>query len=128
MKEKLRLQDLNLKGKKVLMRVDLNVPLNPDGSISDDTRLRESIPSIKHILEAGGGAILMSHLGRPKGVEPKFSLKPCRDALAKLLNTPVQMAEDCTSDKTVKLARDLKPGEVLLLKTCAFTPLKKIPL
>lgn len=125
--KKLQLQDLDLKGKKVLMRVDFNVPLNQDGTISDDTRLRESLPSIQYIIQAGGSAILMSHLGRPKGIDPKFSLKPCRDMLSKLLNTSVLMAEDCTSEKTQKLAHELKPGQVLLLENLRFYPAEENP-
>ena len=105
MMAKLQLQDLDLKDKKVLMRVDFNVPLDKAGAISDDTRLRESLPSIQHILKAGGSVILMSHLGRPKGIDPQFSLKPCAAALSKLLNQPVLMADDCIGEKVEKMAR-----------------------
>jgi phosphoglycerate kinase len=124
---KLQLQDLDLKGKKVLVRVDFNVPLNKDGSIADDTRLRESLPSIQHILKEGGSALLMSHLGRPKGVDPQFSLKPCALALSKLLNRPVQMAEDCVGETVEKMARELKPGQVLLLENLRFYPAEENP-
>ena len=126
--KKLQLQDLDLKGKKVLMRVDFNVPLNKDGSIADDTRLRESLPSIKHILSAGGSAILMSHLGRPtKGPEPQLSLAPCAKALSQLLEIPIQMAEDCIGEKVERLAQQLKPGQVLLLENLRFYPAEENP-
>ena len=125
--KKLRLQDLDLKGKKVLMRVDFNVPLNANGTISDDTRLRESLPTIQLVIKAGGSVILMSHLGRPKGIDPKLSLKTCAEALAQLLNQPVQMAEDCISDKTKKIAENLKAGEVLLLENLRFYSAEENP-
>jgi phosphoglycerate kinase len=124
---KLRLQDLDLKGKKVLMRVDFNVPLRQDGTISDDTRLRESLPSIEHIIQSGGSAILMSHLGRPKGITPSLSLKPCAQALSQLLNHPVLMAEDCTGEQTQTIAHHLKPGNVLLLENLRFYPAEETP-
>ncbi len=124
---KLQLQDLDLKGKKVLMRVDFNVPLDKDGTISDDTRLRESLPSIEHIVKAGGSVILMSHLGRPKGVDPQFSLKPCAAALSKLLNQSVLMADDCIGEKVEKMAHDIKPGQILLLENLRFYPAEEKP-
>jgi phosphoglycerate kinase len=125
---KLRIQDLDLQGKKVLVRVDFNVPLNKDGSIADDTRIRESLPSIQHILQAGGLAILMSHLGRPKGApDSQFSLAPCAKALSKLLGIPVIMAEDCVGDKVEKMAKDLKPGQILLLENLRFHPAEEKP-
>lgn len=124
---KLCLQDLDLKDKKVLMRVDFNVPLHPDGTLSDDTRLRESLPSIKHILQAGGSLILMSHLGRPKGIDPHLSLKQCALALSKLLGQKVLMAEDCVGEKTREIARNLKKGEILLLENLRFDPAEEKP-
>lgn len=125
---KLQLQDLDLKGKKVLVRVDFNVPLNKDGSVSDDTRIRESLPTIQYILKSGGSAILMSHLGRPKGApDPQFSLAPCARALSQLLGMPVQMAEDCIGEKVEKMARDLNPGQVLLLENLRFHPAEEKP-
>ncbi len=125
---KLQLQDLDLKGKKVLMRVDFNVPLNKDGSIADDTRIKESLPSIQYILKAKASVILMSHLGRPKGApDPQFSLKPCANALSSLLGIPVLMAEDCVGEKVEKMARDLKPGQVLLLENLRFHPTEEKP-
>lgn len=126
--QKLQLQDLDLNNKKVLMRVDFNVPLNKDGSISDDTRLRESVPSIQHILKAGGSAILMSHLGRPKeGRDPQFSLATCARALTQLLGIPVLLAEDCVGEKVEKMAHELKHGQVLLLENLRFYPAEEKP-
>jgi phosphoglycerate kinase len=125
---KLQLQDLDLKGKKVLVRVDFNVPLNKDGSIADDTRIKESLPSIQYILKAGGSAILMSHLGRPKGApDPRFSLAPCAKALSELLEVPVLMAEDCIGKKVEKMVHDLKPGQVLLLENLRFHAAEEMP-
>ncbi len=125
---KLQLQDLDLKGKKVLVRVDFNVPLNKDGSVVDDTRIRASLPTIQYILKSGGSAILMSHLGRPKeGPDPQFSLAPCAKALSKLLGMPVEMAKDCIGEKVEKIARDLKPGQVLLLENLRFHPAEEKP-
>ncbi len=124
----MKIQDLDLKGKKVLMRVDFNVPLNPDGSISDDTRIRESLPSIQHVLKSGGSVILMSHLGRPKkGPDPKLSLAPCATALSKLLGIPVLMAKDCIGEEVEKMAHGLKPGQILLLENLRFYPAEEKP-
>lgn len=109
------------------MRVDFNVPLNKDGAISDDTRIKESLASIRHVLKSGGSAILMSHLGRPKGVDPQLSLKPCCSALSKLLGLPVLMAEDCIGEKVEKMAHDLMPGQVLLLENVRFYPAEEKP-
>jgi phosphoglycerate kinase len=124
---KLRLQDLDVKDKKVLMRVDFNVPLKEDGTPSDTTRLKESLPSIKHILEAGGSVILMSHLGRPKGADPKLSLKVVVGPLADLLDHKILMAPDCIGDQTQQMAHSLKKGEILLLENLRFYPAEEKP-
>jgi phosphoglycerate kinase len=125
---KLQLQDLDLKGKKVLVRVDFNVPLTKEGSIADDARIKESLPTIQYILKSGGSAILMSHLGRPKGApDPHFSLAPCAKALSKLLGIPVQIAPDCIGQKVEKMAQDLQPGQVLLLENVRFYPAEENP-
>ena len=118
---KLRLQDLVLKDKKVLMRVDFNVPLNTDGTISDTTRIEEALPSVRHILDHGGSVILMSHMGRPKhGPDASLSLKPCALALSDLLHRPVIMSHDCIGPEVEQQAHALQPGQVLLLENLRF--------
>jgi phosphoglycerate kinase len=121
------LQDLQLKDKKVLLRVDYNVPLNEDGSIADDTRIRESLPSIEYILKQGGSLILLSHLGRPKGPDPKLSLAPCAERLSLLLNRPVIMAKECIGDAVSTAAHTLSPGNILLLENLRFHPAEEKP-
>lgn len=114
-------ESLNFKGKKVLMRVDFNVPLDDNFHISDDTRIRAAIPSIKKILSEGGSVILMSHLGRPKsGPEAKFSLKHIIPGLEKTLNQKVQFVDDCINANAQNQAQSLKAGEVLLLENLRF--------
>jgi phosphoglycerate kinase len=121
MEDKLMLQDLDLKDKRVLMRVDFNVPLDDTGHITDDTRIRESLPSIQYILEHGASLVLMSHLGRPKGKKnPKMSLSPCATCLSTLLHKPVYMAPDCIGPEVEKMAKSLKPGDILLLENLRF--------
>lgn len=118
---KLSLQDIEIQGKKVLMRVDFNVPLNEDGSISDDTRIVLTLPSIKYILSQGGRLILMSHFGRPKGkVNPEFSLKPCAEQLSILLEKEVKFAPNCIGEIAEEMVEHLEPGEVLLLENLRF--------
>lgn len=118
---KLTIDDLSLKGQKVLVRVDFNVPLDDKGVITDDRRITESLPTIKKILKDGGSAILMSHLGRPKGkVAPEFSLKPVQNRLSELLGFAVKFADDCIGESAKTLADSLKPGEVLLLENLRF--------
>ena len=117
---KLSISDLELRGKRVFMRVDFNVPMK-DGAISDDTRIEASLPSIRHVIENGGRLILASHLGRPKGKpEPKYSLRPVGERLSKLLGKPVQFAPDCVGPEVENMARSLKDGEVLLLENLRF--------
>lgn len=115
------LRDIDLKGKRVVMRVDFNVPMAKDGSgkITDDTRVQAALPSIKHVIEQGGSLVLMSHLGRPKGkVCAEFSLKPVADLLSQLLGIEVKFAADCMAADEV--AASLKPGEVCLLENTRF--------
>lgn len=105
-------------GKKAIVRVDFNVPLNEKFEITDDTRIRAAIPTLKKVLAGGGSLIIMSHLGRPKGVAEKFSLKHIVSRVQELLGVPVQFAEDC--QKADAQAAALKPGEVLLLENLRF--------
>jgi phosphoglycerate kinase len=120
---KTSVRDLNVKGKRIFMRVDFNVPLNDAGEITDDTRIQASLPTIKFILERGGRLILASHLGRPKGkVNPKFSLKPAATRLAQVLGKPVAFATDCIGPEAEAAAKALKDGDVLLLENVRFHP------
>lgn len=113
--------NFSFKGQKVLIRVDFNVPLDAQYTITDDTRIRAAIPTIKKILNDGGSVILMSHLGRPKeGPTEKYSLKHIINHLSKLLNVPVAFAADCIGDVAKSAANSLKPGEVLLLENLRF--------
>lgn len=113
--------DINFKGKKALIRVDFNVPLDKNYQVTDDNRIRATIPTLKKILGDGGSCILMSHLGRPKeGPEEKFSLKHTIKTTEELLGKPVQFANDCIGDEAKTKARNLKPGEVLLLENLRF--------
>jgi phosphoglycerate kinase len=117
----LTIDDISLQGKKVLVRVDFNVPMTPDLKVSDDKRIVESLPTIKKILASGGSAILMSHLGRPKGKPtPEFSLKPVADHLGTLLSKPVKFATDCVGTPARQMVDGLNPGECLLLENLRF--------
>lgn len=120
--EKLTIDDLKLKDKKVLVRVDFNVPLDEKCAVTDDTRIVESLPTIKKILKDGGKAILMSHLGRPKGKDPKLSLAPVAKRLEKLLGKPVKFVNDCIGPEVEKAVSGLKSGECLLLENLRFYP------
>lgn len=120
MPDKLSIQDLNLKGKRVLIRVDFNVPLE-NGRITDDTRIRASLPTIQYTLEQGGIPVLMSHMGRPNGqADPHLSLAPCAKRLAELLKRPVKMAPDCCGSEVEKIVNELKAGDLLLLENLRF--------
>ncbi len=115
------IQDLNFKGKRALIRVDFNVPLNKSFEVTDDNRIQATIPTIKKILKDGGSCILMSHLGRPKeGPEDKYSLKHTIKTTETLLGVPVKFASDCIGEESYKLSGALKPGEVLLLENLRF--------
>jgi phosphoglycerate kinase len=114
-------RDIALSGKRVLMRVDFNVPMDK-GVVTDDKRIRASLPTIQYVLDQNTALMLMSHLGRPKGAgyEADFSLKPASEALSKLLNKPVQMAPDCIGPEVEAMAKALKPGDVLMLENVRF--------
>jgi phosphoglycerate kinase len=117
---KLTIDDITLKGKRALVRVDFNVPME-HGAVTDDTRIVESLPTIRKILSAGGRAILMSHLGRPKGKpNPEFSLKPVAARISELLKINVPCAPDCIGAETVEMAKRLKDGECLLLENLRY--------
>lgn len=108
-------------GQKAIVRVDFNVPLDENGKITDDTRIRGALPTLKKVLEEGGALIIMSHMGKPKGkVNPKLSLSQIVDAVSEKLGVPVQFAPDCA--KAAEAAAALKPGEVLLLENLRFYP------
>ncbi|MBO5539384.1 MAG: phosphoglycerate kinase [Muribaculaceae bacterium] len=115
------INDFNFAGVKALVRVDFNVPLDEKGNITDDTRIRGAMPTLKKILKDGGSLILMSHMGKPKGkINPKLSLGQIANAVASALARPVKFAADCA--KAQKAAADLQPGEVLLLENLRFYP------
>ena len=108
-------------GKRALIRVDFNVPLNKETfEITDDTRIRAAAPTISHILKQGGSVVLMSHLGRPNGIEEKYSLKHIVAHTSKVLGVPVQFSEDCIGDDAEKMSANLKAGEVLMLENVRF--------
>jgi phosphoglycerate kinase len=120
---KLTIDNIDLKGKRVLVRVDFNVPLDENLKITDDIRITESLPTIKKIISDGGKAILMSHLGRPKGgPNPKYSLKPTAVRLAELIGKEVKLAPDCIGDEVKAMVNSMKDGEVLILENVRFHP------
>jgi phosphoglycerate kinase len=113
-------KDIDLKGKRVLMRVDFNVPMQ-DGKVTDDKRIKASLPTIKYVLDQGASLLLMSHLGRPKGgPAPEFSLRAASEVLSSHLGIPVKMAPDCVGPEVETMAKELKPGEVLMLENTRF--------
>lgn len=117
------LRDVRLEGRRVLMRVDYNVPMTKQGDIADDTRIRASLPSIDYIMKQGGSVVLMSHLGRPKGTKnPAFSLRPVADYLGSLVSYPVKFVEDCIGEEVSKKAASLAPNEILVLENLRFYP------
>lgn len=119
--DKKTVRDLDVAGKKVLVRVDFNVPLNDKGEITDDTRITASLPTIQYLLEQKAAVILMAHLGRPKGqVKPELSLAPVAKHLGKLLGKKILFAPDCVGEATQAAASKLKPGHILLLENLRF--------
>lgn len=126
--KKLKLEDLDVQNKKVLLRVDFNVPISEQGVVTDDTRIRESLASIQYILNHGGSVVLMSHRGRPKGkIHPQLSLEPCAKTLAFLLKRPVLMAKDCIGPNAQNLVAHLQQNQVLLLENLRFNPAEENP-
>jgi len=119
------LENINFENKKALIRVDFNVPLNDQFEVTDATRIEAAKPSIQYILNHGGSVILMSHLGRPKGIEEKFSLKHIVPTVEKVLGHKVQFVDDCIGEKVSKKAAALQPGEILLLENLRFYPEEK---
>ena len=118
---KMSIRDVDVQNKRVLMRVDFNVPLNDEGRITNDARIRKALPTIQYVVEHGGKLILMSHLGRPKGKRvPSMSLRPVADRLSELLGKPVQFADDCVGASVEKAVAALQPGDVLLLENLRF--------
>ncbi len=118
---KLALDDLDVAGKRVLVRVDFNVPMDEQQAITDDRRIRSSLPTIRRILEGGGTPILMSHLGRPKGQhDPRYGLRPVADRLTQYIDAPIKFAPDCIGDEARMIVDALKSGEVLLLENLRF--------
>jgi len=117
---KMTLRDVPFEGKRALVRVDFNVPMQ-DGQVTDDTRISAAIPTLKHILDAGGSALLLSHLGRPKGERvPELSLEPVAARLAELIGKPVSFAQDCIGDEVRSQVEGLQPGQILLLENVRF--------
>ncbi|MEA2767004.1 MAG: phosphoglycerate kinase [Gemmatimonadaceae bacterium] len=115
------LSDEQVRGKRVLLRVDFNVPLNENGEITDDTRIRAALPTIQLLMKRGGRPVILSHLGRPKGKpEQKYSLQPVSNRLMKLMGCNVVFVESTDSDEALKASQDLKPGEILLLENTRF--------
>jgi len=116
------IRDIDARGKRVLVRVDFNVPIE-NGVVQDDTRIRAALPTIQYLLDTGAAVILCSHLGRPKDKpEPKYSLLPVADYLATLVKAPVKFSEECIGPKADTAAKAVKPGEILLLENTRFYP------
>ncbi len=114
-------RDIDVNGKRVLVRCDFNVPLE-NGKITDDRRITEALPTIKHLREHGAAVILCSHLGRPKGVTPEFSLSPVAKSLSELLDKKVPLLSDCVGAEVEAVCKELKPGDVILLENVRFHP------
>ena len=116
-----RLDEIKFAGKKVFLRADFNVPLSKDGKVTDDTRIRATLPTIQKIINDGGRLIVASHLGRPKGKpSPEFSLKPVAETLSKLLNKPVPLAPDCVGETVQQMIQNMKDGELIMLENLRF--------
>ena len=113
---KMTIRDIEVQGKRVLVRVDYNVPLDKQGNITDDSRIQASLPTLRYLLDRDCSVIAMSHLGRPKGkVDPKYSLRPVADRLAELLNVKVELCHDVVGPDVEEQASWLEPGQVMML-------------
>lgn len=121
----MNMTDIDFQGQRALIRVDFNVPLNEAREVTDDTRIRAALPTIQHVLDNGGSAVLMSHLGRPKGRDEQFSLKHILPRLEALLGRTVKFAPDCVEDAALDVTQSLQPGEVALLENLRFHPEEK---
>ncbi len=120
MPNKKTLRDISVSGKRVLVRVDFNVPMDEQGNIIDDTRIKSSLPTIDYLIDAKAKIILMSHLGRPEGRDPKYSLMPVAKRLSRYIQRDVKMAPDCVGEEVKRMVEELKEGEVLLLENLRF--------
>ena len=121
--DKKTIKDIPFSGKKVLVRVDYNVPMNDKGEITDTTRIDASLPTLNYLLDNGAALILMAHLGRPKGkVNPKYSLAPVAQKLSEILKKPVQFAPDCIGKEAEEAAAKLANGDILMLENLRFHP------
>ena len=119
--DKKTIRDIDVKGKRVLVRCDFNVPIKGEGIIADDTRIQAALPTIKYLMEGGAKVILCSHLGRPKGeVKKEFSLSPVAKRLTELLGVQVKLAEDVTGESAKELSNNMQDGEVILLENVRF--------
>ena len=114
------IRDVDLRGKTILLRADYNVPLTKRGQISDDLRIRASLPTLRYLLEQNCKIVIMSHLGRPKGNDPKFSLKVVADHLSKLLGRPVELLDDCVGEAVHQAVRRAPRGSILMLENLRF--------
>ena len=121
MTDKISLNDVDVRGKRIFCRVDFNVPLDAAGKVTDDTRITAALPTIRHIVNQGGRLILASHLGRPKdGPDPKYSLAPAAECLSRHLGRPVAMAPDCVGPEVEKMVASLQTGDILMLENVRF--------
>ncbi len=123
---KMTINDVEMSGKTVLMRVDFNVPIAEDGTVADDMRIQAALPTIRKVIDSGAKAVLMSHLGRPKDEpDPALSLKPAADRLAELLGKPVRHLPDCIGPEVKQAVAEMVPGDVVLLENLRFHPEEK---
>ncbi len=121
-----QIKDISLKGKRVLIRVDFNVPMK-EGRITDDSRIRAALPTIQAVIDQGGKAIIISHLGRPKGMTPALTLKPCAERLSQLLGKPVAFSTDCIGEVAAKAVSAMNNGDVLVLENVRFYAAEEKP-